>query len=671
MKRLLVALTVAMILLPVTAWSIGTNLDFEGGFQSDGVANDWTQYGGAVNSASDTVFHGGAWSQKCDSTAAAGGVRQTIPTLAGKKYHIKAWAKCEAGGTAVFSPDGGVTLASTSSTEWMEFNVTWPAVGLATGPTTLQLESTGGVVYFDDISVTDITKVGIPDPDGTTPIKLWWEEVNPGGIGGNPFTCGGVFDGNVILGQISNCVRMYGRQKINGTALVHKTPDDIGNAESTAKGATIIGGYIYAVTGYGDFQQSTNWGTLGPIIPFNNNAFTRRKLNNDAAACATDGTHLYAYDVTGPSNAGTSTIYKWAVNHASGGSITPAPNFPVTITGYSRISGIGYWNGKIYAAEAFNGGQIFEIDTTTGAVTNLLSAPNLVPDTGGNYGQVARYGDKIFLATHNGSLITWQLIGGTWTIVSADDLALFNTPNAYGLAVTGDGVNAQNAWVVSGGIVHYYQVAPYNLGDVDFSTGAPTWASGVVTAIGGPAAPGFWIEDQGRTKGAWIPSTETPTVGNLVSVRGTPSKSASGERILTPSEPIMHGAAANPEITPLLMTNKSLGNAAGGIGPATDGMLVTIVGRVTGFLEDQEALPFFIDDGSGVPTGIESPSVGVKVTIANGDPCWIVENFWDLVYTGTPCTAVVTGIVRLDVVGGSIVPRIDARSAADIVLTAL
>ena len=662
--------------------TIVTNPGFELGFGPDGLGIGWALHGNSVNSGSNTVVYGGLWSQKCDATGGLGGVEQLVNYELGKQYILEAWVKCEPGASARISPDGAIFSGSTLSTNWDWLSVTLP---VAPASATMVLEAEGGVVYFDDvkISVVDPT-VGLPDPDGVPIKKLWEENVNPGGIGGNPFFCGGVFDGNVIFGQVDSCVRMYGDTQVNGTALLHNTPRHENNPvpdnpEHTSKCATIINGYIWSITGLGDFQVSKDWGELGPMINFNNNPQPRWKQNNDGAGMATDGTHLYAYETYGPSNNAITKIYKWAVSvtmvgDVPHGTITPVAPFPKTINGYSRIAGIGYWGGKIYAAEAFNGGQILEIDCDTGAVSPLLAAPNLVPNVVGNWGQVARYGDKIFYATHNGFLITWKKIGSTWTIVSADNAGLWTTGNAYGIAVKGDGVNATNCWINTGGLTIYYDLRePINLAEVNFGAGDSVWVGKAVVTARNPGV-GFWIENEQRTAAAWVPSEENPPAGNYVSVTGVASKSVSGERTITPSTPIQIGAPASPEVKPVIMTNKTLGPATGSKGLATDGMLVTVCGKLTGLIEDPFCI--YIDDGSGVPSGIASPDKGVKVVMADGslmheDPAGILGPILlDYYFNGTTTYAKVTGIVRLEKIDGVVYRRIDARSFDDIVLTA-
>ena len=655
--------------------TMATNPGFEQGFEPDGLGIGWAQHGASVNSGSNTVVHSGTWAQKCDATGGEGGVEQWIGFEHGKQYLIEVWVKCEPGASALISPNGVIYSGTTSSTEWNLISVQFTGTGELGA--TMVLKAVGGVVYFDDVTISVVDPaLGIPDPDGVPANQLWWEQVNPGGVGGNPFYCGGVFDGNVIFGQVDNCVRMFGDTQVNGTALLHNTPQHVGNPDSTSKCATIINGYIWSVTGYGDFQVSKDWGELGPIINFNNNLQPRWKQNNDGPGMATDGTHLYAYETYGPSNNATTKIYKWtpSVNMVGGvphGTITPVAPFPKTITGYSRISGIGYWGGKIYAAEAFNGGQILEIDCGTGAVSPLLSAPNLVPNVIGNWGSVARYGDKIFYATSNGALITWKKIGTTWTIVSADTLELEQPGHStFGIAVKGDGVNATNCWVTSPGRITYIDVtSPVNLGDVNFGVGGSVWVGKAVVTALNPGV-GFWIENEQRTAAAWVPSEENPPVGNYVSVNGVASKSDSGERTITPSQPIQVGAPASPEVKPVIMTNKTLGPATGSKGLATDGMLVTVCGKLTGLVEDPFAI--WIDDGSAVPSGQTWP--GVKVVMANGSLMHEDETLGpillDYYFNGTTTYAKVTGIVRLEKIDGVVYRRIDARSFSDIVLTA-
>ena len=263
----------------------------------------------------------------------------------------------------------------------------------------------------------------------------------------------------------------------------------------------------------------------------------------------------------------------------------------------------------------------------------------------------------------------WNTPFGTWDYVAFTGTATGNKITVF-LDAYGPGVTYFDDLTGIG--EDYVPPAEGDLGDVDFNSGYPVWVgNAVVTALASvDAAPtGFWIENQGRTVGAWVPTTEVPTVGSLVSIKGSPSKSASGERTLTPAEPIVQGAAADPVLTPLMMTNKTLGSATGSIGLATDGMLVKISGKVTGV---SGAQGFFLDDGSGVPSDT-SPILGVKVVLANGgfmDAEGV--NNWQMIFESPqPCTAVVTGVVRLEKIGDTVYRRIDARSAADIVITAL
>ena len=702
MKRLLIALTLVIMVLPVAAWSMATttNTDFEGGFQTNGIANGWYPANAAITTgfageSAPANVHSGAWSQRV--ATAGGGVKARIVVAQPGLCTVSVWVKASTVGSAkvAIMPEDGVVspsdyLSNTVANTWQKLSKTvvakrsvlsapdmgWidlmdPAVTYEDS-IVIHCGIAGGTSYFDEVSV-------VPVGEHIQPKVVFWNQVGGGDAGGNPFLIGGVFDGNVILGQISNCAKMYGLPYVGWDAPpLHQTPADIGNVDFTAKCATILNGYTYATTGYGDIRQSVDWGALGPIINFNNNPAPRQKVANDSSTLVTDGTYLYSQDHNLGGNTATNTIYKFAVNHAGGGSISNAGGgFPKVITGYSQFLGIGYYGGKIYAAEGLNGGQILEIDTGTGVATPLLSAPNLLPNTGGSWGQVARFGDKIFVGTASGNLYTWKLISGTWTLVSGYDISL-----KVGAQFQGEGYtpvlglaasSATGLWTTTGAFLRYFDLDPVtesNLGDIDFGAGGSAWVSNAVITALGPTDTGFWIENQGRTAGAWVPTAEVATVGNLVSIKGIASKSASGERTLTPSEAIVQGAAADPVLTPLMMTNKTLGLATGGVGLATDGMLVKISGKVTGFVE-ADNFAFYIDDGSGVLSGIASPAVGVKVTIADGSPGYTVENFESLVYTGTPCTAVVTGIVRLDVVGGSIVRRIDARSAADVVITAL
>lgn len=660
MKTFSVAVALLLLVLPVTAWSMGSTLnkDFEAGFQDSGAdagaATGWYAFniGGtnAVLSGDGATVHGGSWSQKVDASAGVeGGVKAKFDVTAGRTYAVRVWVNVSGAGAAYYAVMANAEENAAAVTGWMEQGPTgggWVQLSQTVTPTgpaiTVFLDEYFGVSYWDDIEIEDVTP--IIDPDGKSPTRLWLEYTSTDGAW-NPFTFGGVFDGSAIMGQIKDAVYLMGDKQIAGTAKLKNTPRQIDNDEYSYKGATILGGKIYGVTGYGDFQQSTDWGAFGPIIPFDQNAAPRQKAAVDSSAVATDGTYLYAYETEGSNNDATTRIFKFAVNHADGGSISRVAPFPITITGYSRISNIGYWNGKIYAAEAFNGGQILEIDTSTGAVTELLSGPNLLPATDvmswqGPYGfgQVARYGNKIFLATENSVLYTWELISGTWTLVSADLLQL--TPltdfrGAFGLAVKGDGVNAKYAWITSQGYVSFWDLYPPtaagSFNDVDFDTPSSIWVNDAVVTVTGVG--GFWVESQDRARAAMVVSSDTVTPGRLVTIKGTSQVSDSGERQLIPSEAVVEGAFAEPAIKPLTLINMSMGSATDSVGLRNDGMLVTVFGRVGGF--DANTCTFYIDDGSGVASGIPSVT-GVKVQNADGTSICDKDDSY-LLYAGLPC----------------------------------
>ena len=699
MKKLFIVLTLVMMVLPAAAWSMSSTLnkDFEDGFQPTGIATGWYALNATpmVCAGDSTTFHNGAWSQKVVTTGT--GVKAKFDTPPGL-CTVSVWVKAPIGVAKVAIMAGDTTPATTdymtnTSSAWQKLTKTLvakrspidnsnpidpinPAVAY-TDTVVVVCATYGGTSYFDDVEV-------VPVGYHTPPQLLSWNQAGGGTAGGNPFLCGGVFNGNVIFGQISNCVKMYGENDNPWSPPLHQTPNDIGNDDFTAKCATILNGYIYCTTGYGDIRQSVNWGALGHYMPFNktstvpandpNNVLLRKKLNNDSTALVTDGTYLYAQDDNLGGNAATNTIYKWAMNHAGGGSIVGnvAP-FPVTISGCSQLLGICYWNGKIYAAEGLNGGQIFEIDCVTGAVTPLLTAPNLLPNTGGNYGQVARYGDKIFVGTAIGHLYTWELISGTWTLVSGYDLHMDDNPYVTRWVLGLAAKNARSLWVTTGGTLRYYNLPPTSAGsltDIDFDAGLSEWVNDAVVTAVGPAGTGFWVENQQRTVGAQVAWTGAlPTVGKLVTIKATASKTASGEKLLTAiADGVTEGATADPVVKPLFMTNKSMGLATGGAGLANDGLLVTVCGKAT--YCDVEWGQFYIDDGSGVPSDVDGVK-GVKVLKADGDYMFDVPNYEQLVYNGLPCYVVATGIVRLEKVGDTIIRRIDVRSAADLVITAL
>ena len=536
--------------------------------------------------------------------------------------------------------------------------------------------------------------------------KIWSEVVywqSPqgqaitGGVNssGNPMAhAQQLIDGNKsIIAQGQGGLLVYADEQTNGTAFVRSTPywSLPFPPNYATKGGCMLNGRLYAQSDNGGMIHQgflpnfaggigTGDGPWGPGMATGRDT----TADNDANALLTDGTYLYG-SISGD---GGSSIYKWSVDPAGNGgtgALTQVWKTDISTTRWFMC--IGYYNGKLYAAE--NGGtdrNIYEIDCATGAATTILTPGNYIPNEntpGWVMGQVARCGNRIVLVDWSGHLTQWVLEAGIWVLKANDaGISEIAAPANYliGLSLKpGADGNARYAWISGSNKVYFYDLRPTskmtNLGDPDnWKNGYTTNVEDAVVTTIGPASggqTGFWVENQGRTAGAHVLWTGAmPSVNSVVTLKGSGSKTSAGERTLTAAAGgVLVTSASTGGVAPLMMTHKSIGPATGGVGLANDGMLVKISGRVTGISGGEG---FFIDDGSGVPSEA-SPALGVKVMLASGgfmDAEGV--NNWQMIFeTPVPCMAVVTGVVRLEMVDGNVYRRIDARSAADIVITAL
>jgi len=513
-----------------------------------------------------------------------------------------------------------------------------------------------------------------------------------------------VFNGKLYTGQLGECAQLWGDEQVNpaqtydywnGLEWVPAPPTAEFSARVNmtqpwmpvgvygpmawgrpiAKCSIPVGGWIYIGGGGTGMFRTQSWWTgtsQAEIVPI---ATPGGELPE---SMCTDGEYIFSttYSWIGQSNA--NRIYKYVPDHVAG-TLTNASGWPVTVAGASGFSGISYYGGKIYAVDSGSPYGIYEIDAATGVATKL--ADFIYPNALGDDTQVVRYGNQLFIvcaATSCHKLYTYTLSGAVWTAISSlvvQDNTLYPL-DVYGVAVKGDGTTAKYAWVTAeGATMQFFGLSdPWAGSPTDLK--AATWKTGyrayvdnaVVTAIGPDG--GFWIENRDRTTAAHVIWGDTPpAIGNLVTIKGTGGKTASGERELTavPGTGMVEGSWADPEVKPFIMTNRSLGSATGSKGLANDGMLVKVYGKVTYY--DPSSGAFYIDDGSGVPSDI--PLIkGVKVLKADGSTMAEVPN-WALVTAGSTCYARVTGVVRLEKLpDGTIIRRIDARSDGEIVITA-
>ena len=519
--------------------------------------------------------------------------------------------------------------------------------------------------------------------DISLPKKVYEEQR----AGGSIYYIGAVVGDTVYTGQINGIAQLWGDEQIGTppTALLAKgaTETGIGNY---AKCSLPLGGYIYATNGYYGLRRAAAWETLTVEVG------GQTPLLAAPDAICTDGTYIYATQgsKTGAVNANTNVIYKFAIDHSGpAGTLTLLNTWSFGDNSSYRFRAISCYNNKLYVANHKPGGQIYEVDPGTGAFTLLATQPTAIV----SHYQVVRYGDQLFLVGLDCNLYTYTLSGGVWSLTSTFPTGYTGdaTYGLFGIGVKGDGTTARYAWITGPPAgppagsprMSFWDLIP---GMSSMSTlvedqtwdGKPVNVDDAVVTVLGPTVDdptmgllrGFWVENQDRTVGAFVdltPAQAMPTVGNFVNVFGTASKNAAGEKTLTATY-LEGGVTADPEVLPLFTTNKSMGLATGGVGLANDGLLVTVCGKAT--YCDQEWGQFYIDDGSGVPSDVDGVN-GVKVLKADGSYMFGVPNYQELVYNGVPCYVVATGIVRLEKVGDTIIRRIDVRSDADLVITAL
>lgn len=532
--------------------------------------------------------------------------------------------------------------------------------------------------------------VTVASASGDPPYKIYAEAYFPGGSGapyyGNPA------NGKAWFGNYGYGVQEWGDevkmgQKPTGnvhplalapamTAVTNSTdklpPASYITGNPAKAGFSLGDGYIYfsnawtSPLGGGYIERVPAWDSTAAPEILTWPAGTPPA--GDSPDCATtDGTDIYTVCSSGSSNS-QKNIYGWTRN---GTTLTQK----WMVTAANRHRAISYYaaGNKLYTANSSTG-AIYELDPATGA--GLATPIATASETYIN--QIARHGDKLYAVGELGNLHTFTFEDGAWSESAKNGLGV---GKCRGIVLTNDG---KYAWISSdaaGGPslsgVSFWDLAPFttmtDLSDPNnWKNGYPVYTQVVVTALG---ASGFWVENQNRTTGAWVPWTGTmPVVGNLVTIKGSGSVSAIGEKTLTPkdAEAVTDNGAPTNALTPLLVTNKSLGPATGSKGLGNAGLLVTVYGKLTGLIDDPFAI--YLDDGSGVPSGIESPAKGVKILMANGQPIsddpGLYDALVDFYVNGTTTYAKVTGIVRLEQVGDSVIRRIDARSFDDIDLTA-
>ncbi|MCC6484407.1 MAG: hypothetical protein IT209_06120 [Armatimonadetes bacterium] len=162
----------------------------------------------------------------------------------------------------------------------------------------------------------------------------------------------------------------------------------------------------------------------------------------------------------------------------------------------------------------------------------------------------------------------------------------------------------------------------------------------------------FFMEEANRSAGIRVVSAENPPANQKVSITGQiVTSSTNGEKYLEATgQPATVGAAAT--VGPLDMRNGVIGgqSATGSAGLATDGLLVTTWGKVTGI--DIGNSVVYIDDGSNAANDTPVGTLGEQVAglkVGPGDVFSLLPGQ----YVG------VTGISRLDAGGLGIIRRVE------------
>ena len=127
----------------------------------------------------------------------------------------------------------------------------------------------------------------------------------------------------------------------------------------------------------------------------------------------------------------------------------------------------------------------------------------------------------------------------------------------------------------------------------------------------------FYVENEARTCGVRVESTEAVSVGNIVTVNGVLGSTGT-ERSVTALSVTVNGQKT-PPLRSLALRNSALGGANkgyvpgyGGIGVNNVGLLVTTVGAKQN--PDPGGAYFYVNDGS-TPGGVKVVLTGAKTAI--------------------------------------------------------
>lgn len=336
-----------------------------------------------------------------------------------------------------------------------------------------------GTVFKVDVSTGAITTVvdfDGPESDdyrGAWPMgslvmdgsgNLWGTTSNSGNGG-----CGTVFEVNASTGVMTTVVDFANNttdDNRGGNPMAGLVSDGAGNFWGT----TQQGGANFAGT---VFEVNASTGAVTTIVDFLDSSFGDNRGAHPLAGLVSDGSGNLWGTTSASGSGGFGTAF--AVNVTTGAIVTYVDFNRWLTTGNSRggapqadlvDDGTGNLWGTTSIGSTYDGGTIFKIDVSTGAITTVAdlnpaltgsgSQGALVSDGSGNFWGTARQG--AFGATENGTI--FKINTGTLAVTAIDLVSMGTSPQA---GLVSD--SAGNLWGVasSGGAYNWgtvYKVDP-------------------------------------------------------------------------------------------------------------------------------------------------------------------------------------------------------------------
>jgi len=197
-----------------------------------------------------------------------------------------------------------------------------------------------------------------------------------------------------------------------------------------ARAAIEIGGTIYFG---GDDAQGIDSITDSSPWPTPTGSFSLAAEGSEAIT--TDGTSIFV-NVDQPNPGGRDEIRKYNTSFSLD---TGFDGDGIVELGSGRVRGISYYDGYIFASTSGGGaGDLFAIDSTTGATTNLGTAPNGIQQLSAG----SLNGQDFLVGVDGSNLFVWDLdLSGT-PAISAQDT--YNTGDLTGIFGIGNGYNSGN-----------------------------------------------------------------------------------------------------------------------------------------------------------------------------------------------------------------------------------